>query len=291
MGSGRTVETLDRTGGFSVDVVRRRLLETTQHTLNITRDLDSIKPGGDGFRDSVRVRLLHASVRRRIMQMAETDPSYYDVAALGVPINDLDCIGTINTFSATVIFVGLPRQGIFPRAQETTDYLALWRYVAYLMGTPHAWLTTPESALRMTESLLAAEIRPTAASARLAGNIVAGLRGTPPTYASGAFLRAQTHWLVGRELADALAVPRPGPGYFALVAGQCLLFMFASYVNRSVGFLDERNIKVSKQAHKPSFNLVRFIPFISVFRPCLRVTRGLCLLEEFHFNSYHPKVR
>ncbi|KAI1769637.1 hypothetical protein GGR53DRAFT_473415 [Hypoxylon sp. FL1150] len=245
MGSGRTVETLDRTGGFGVDVVRRRLLETTQHTLNITRDLDSIKPGGNGFKDSIRVRVLHASVRARIMQMASQDRSYYDMATFGIPINDLDCIGTINAFSATVVFLGLPRQGIFPREQEIADYLALWRYVAYLMGTPHAWLATPVSARRMTESLLAAEIRPTAASARLAGNIIAGLQGQPPTYASSEYLAAQAYWLNGRELAEALAVPRPGLYYFALVAGQCLVFMFFSYVNRSVAYLDERNIKVS----------------------------------------------
>lgn len=55
MGSARTVETLDRTGGFDVKVVRRRLLETTQYTLNVHRDLKSIQPGGDGFVNSVRL--------------------------------------------------------------------------------------------------------------------------------------------------------------------------------------------------------------------------------------------
>ncbi|XXG97179.1 hypothetical protein Hte_003474 [Hypoxylon texense] len=248
MGSGRTVETLGRTGGFDVNVVRRRLLETTQHTLNVTRDLASIQPGGDGFKDSVRVRLLHASVRRRIMQMAEADPTYYDIRKLGVPINDLDCIGTINTFSATLVWMGLPRQGIWLRQQEITDYLALWRYVAYLMGAPHAWLAAQDSARRMTESLLVAEIQPTDASARLANNILDGLEGQPPTYASREFLCAQTHWLNGRGLAQALGVPRPSPFYFALVIGQCLLFMAMSYVNRSVGYLDERNIKLVRKA-------------------------------------------
>ncbi|KAI1210300.1 uncharacterized protein F4807DRAFT_459677 [Annulohypoxylon truncatum] len=248
MGSGRTVETLDRTGGFGADVVRRRLLETTQHTLNITRDLASIKPGGDGFVDSIRVRLLHATVRRRVMRMASSRPGYYDTQALGVPINDLDCIGTVNAFSATVLWMGLPRQGIYPRRREIADYLALWRYVAYLMGTPHDWLSTPESARRMMESLLVAEIQPTRASANLANNIITGLQGQPPTYASRGFMCAQTHWLNGRELSEALAIDRPSLWYFALVLGQCVMFMALSYVNRSIGYLDERNIKLVRKA-------------------------------------------
>lgn len=58
MAVGRAVETLDRTGGFNVKAVRHRLLETTQHTINVHRDLKSIQPGGDGFVDSVRIRLV-----------------------------------------------------------------------------------------------------------------------------------------------------------------------------------------------------------------------------------------
>ncbi|KAH9908138.1 hypothetical protein F4778DRAFT_720443 [Xylariomycetidae sp. FL2044] len=247
LGSGRTVETLDRTGGFGVNVVRRRLLETTQHTLNVTRDLESIKPGGDGFVNSVRVRLLHTAVRRRIMQMAEQRPGYYDVRKYGVPVNDLDSIGTINTFSATVIWMGLPRQGIWLRRQEILDYLALWRYIAYLMGTPHDWMATPESAKRMMESMLVSEIKPTKASANLANNIITGLQAQAPTYSSREFMCAQTYWLNGRDLAEALDIDRPNPYYFALVLGQCILFMTMGYINRSISYLDERNINLVRK--------------------------------------------
>ncbi|KAI1506506.1 hypothetical protein F5X99DRAFT_364473 [Biscogniauxia marginata] len=248
MGSGRTVETLDRTGGFGVNVVRRRLLETTQHILNATRDLESIKPGGDGFVNSVQVRLLHAAVRRRIMQMSEHRPDYYDVGKYGVPINDLDSLGTINTFSAAVIWLGLPRQGIWLRNQEIADYLALWRYIAYLVGAPHDWMSTPESAKCMMGSLLVSEIRPTRASATLANNIIAGLQGQAPTYASREYMCAETYWLNGRELSEALGIERPRLYYSALVLGQCILYMAICYVNRSVRYLDERNIDLVRKA-------------------------------------------
>ncbi|KAI1825375.1 hypothetical protein F4861DRAFT_547695 [Xylaria intraflava] len=247
MGSSRVVETLDRTGGFGAKVVRRRLLETTQHTLNVHRDLKSIQPGGDGFVDSVRVRLLHTNIRRRIMQMASHKPEYYNVAEYGVPINDLDCIGTINTFSATIIWMGLPRQGIYMREREILDYLALWRYVAYLMGAPHDWLATPTSARCMMQSLSFSEIRPSTASATLANNIITGLKDQPPTYASRRFMSAQTYWLNGSDLSEGLDIERPGLYHSSLILGQCFFFMATAYINRSISFLDNRNINLSRK--------------------------------------------
>ncbi|KAI1364229.1 hypothetical protein F5Y08DRAFT_307483, partial [Xylaria arbuscula] len=269
MGSARTVETLDRTGGFDVKVVRRRLLETTQHTLNVHRDLKSIKPGGDGFVNSVRVRLLHSSVRRRILEMASQRPSYYNTSSYGMPINDLDSIGTINTFSATLIWMGLPRQGIYMRSQEILDYLALWRYVAYLMGSPHDWMATPEPARAMMESLVVSEIRPSKASANLANNIISGLENRPPTYASREFICAQTYWLNGRDLAAALEIERPSVYYSALIFGQCLFFATLGYVNRSFSWLDERNIRVSSNHPIP------FHPFTSLHFPPLHNAHAL----------------
>jgi hypothetical protein len=195
--------------------------------------------------NSVRVRLLHTAVRRRIMQMASQRPEYYSIDEYGVPINDLDSVGTINTFSTTLIWLGLPRQGIYMRRQEILDYLALWRYVAYIMGAPHEWMATPESAKAMMESLLISEIRPSAVSANLANNIITGLKDCPPTYASREFMCAQTYWLNGRDLSEKLEVDRPSLYYSSLVLGQCLFFITVCYVNRSISYLDSRNINVT----------------------------------------------
>jgi hypothetical protein len=119
MGANRVVETLARTGGFGVKVARHRMYETTQHILQVTKSLDSIKPGGAGHASSIRVRLLHAAVRRRILKLSHERPEYFDVEKLGVPINDLDSIATIGTFSTVLTWLGFPR----PRymAPETGD--------------------------------------------------------------------------------------------------------------------------------------------------------------------------
>lgn len=247
MGAARVTEVLARTGGFSPKVAKARMYETTQHILQVTRSLESIKPGGAGHASTIRVRLLHAAVRRRILTLAKQKPNYYSVESLGVPINDLDSIGTISTFSATLIWLGFPRQGIFLRHQEILDYLAVWRLVAHYIGTPTSYFSTPEAAKSIMESLLISEIRPSETSRILANNIILSLQGQPPSYVSRDFLNASARWLNGDELADALGLGKPGAYYNALVAGQCIFFMFVCYTYRSIPFLDRKKIEVSWQ--------------------------------------------
>ena len=244
-GANRVVEVLARTGGFSTKVARHRLFETTQHILQCTNSLESIQPGGAGHISSIRVRLLHAAVRQRIMKLAQQRPDYYDVEKLGIPINDLDCIATIGTFSATLIWLSLPRQGIWMRDQEVIDYIALFRYIAYLTGTPTDHFETPEKARAVMESLLMNEINPSQTSKVLASNIIRCLEGQPPGWASKSFLEVNSRWLNGNELCDALGLGRPSIYYWALMAGQCIFFMTICYVYRSIPALDKRKIAVS----------------------------------------------
>ncbi|KAL8953886.1 MAG: hypothetical protein Q9222_000260 [Ikaeria aurantiellina] len=165
-GAARVVETLSRTGGFSTHVARRRLFETTQHILQCTKDLSSIQPGGPGHASTIRVRLLHAAVRQRIVKLARKKPDYYDVEKFGVPINDLDS------------------------TEEIEDYIALFRYIAYLTGTPNEYFESPARAKTVMETLLRDEIQPSATSRILANNILSCLEDQPPTFASRPFLEA-----------------------------------------------------------------------------------------------------
>ena len=213
-------------------------------TLQVTRSIDSIKPGGEGFASSIRVRLLHAAVRNRIVKLATDHPTYYDIKKNGIPINDLDSIGTIGTFSATLIWIALPRQGLFLRQQEIADYLALWRYIAYLVGTPTDHFSTPTKARRIMESLLLYEIDPTPTGQVLAGNVIASLMNQAPQYPSRGFLEATARWLNGNELCDRLGLGKPSFYYKVLVAGQCLFFMIMCYPHRYIPYLDKRKVQV-----------------------------------------------
>ncbi|KAF1811221.1 hypothetical protein P152DRAFT_459625 [Eremomyces bilateralis CBS 781.70] len=246
MGAARVVETLARTGGFSTKVARHRLLETTQHILQSTQSLDAIQPGGVGFASSVRVRLLHSAVRERIMKMAAQRPDYFDLENWGVPINDIDQAGTIGTFCSTLVFVSLPRQGIYPSDQESKDYIALWRYIGYILGAPTDFFETPSKARAIMESLLLYEVQPSDMSKVMANNIIKCLQDQPPTYSSGDMLTVSARWMNGRELSDQLGLANPSYYYWALMAGQCLFFMALDYSHRMIPWLDRRKIQASR---------------------------------------------
>lgn len=240
----RVVETLARTGGFGAKVVRRRLLETLQHVLQISSSADGMKPGGEGNVSSVRVRLLHSFVRLKILSLAEQKPEYYDLQKYGIPVSDLDCIGTINTFCSSVAWLGLPRQGIFLSEQEIEDYIALWRLVAYYMGTPTEPFENTSKARAMMESLLISEIDPTEIGKVLAKNIILGLENTAPAYASKEFMEAMSRLLNGEQLADELEIPRSSLYYRSLIWGYCFWVMGISYIIPRIHFLDRIMITV-----------------------------------------------
>ncbi|KAE9988385.1 hypothetical protein EG328_011145 [Venturia inaequalis] len=248
MGAARVAETLARTGGFSTKVARRRLYETTQHILQCTKSLESIQPGGDGWASTIRVRLLHAAVRARIMSLQKTRPEYYNTEEWGIPINDLDSIATIGTFSSTLIWLSLPRQGIYLRHQEILDYLALWRYVGYLIGSPTDPFSTPEKAKKTIESLLYHEIRPSDTSKILANNIIRSLENRPPIFASPDMLIASARWLNGNDLCDALGLMQPSLYYSFLMAGQCTFYMVMCYAYRYIPYLDRKKINFLRRA-------------------------------------------
>lgn len=246
MGAARVVETLARTGGFNTKVARRRLFETTQHILQCTRSLEGIKPGGEGHASSVRVRLLHAAVRQRILKLAETKPSYFNVKEWGIPVNDLDQIATIGTFSSSLIWLSFPRQGIFLGHQEIEDYLALWRYIAYILGTPDTFFTTIPKAKAIMESLFHNEVHPSEMSRTMANNIILSLKETPPTFVSADMLTASARWLNGNDLSDALGLKQVSLYYWALMAGQCLFFAVYCYMNRLVPAWDRDHVRRAK---------------------------------------------
>lgn len=186
-------------------------------------------------------------MRQRILKLAEQRPSYFNVKEWGIPINDLDQIGTIGTFSATLIWLSLPRQGIFLRHQEIEDYLALWRYIGYLMGTPDEWLSSTEKAKKVMESLLYYEVNPSEMSKTMANNIIYCLKEEPPIYASADMLTASARWLNGNELCDRLGLRRPSAYYWFLMAGQCLFFMFYCYTYRVIPSWDKPRIERLKK--------------------------------------------
>jgi len=93
----------------------------------------SLRPGGKGWEAALRVRVLHAKVRRALLQSKKAG-SGWDVERDGIPINQEDLAATLLAFSVNVL-LGIETVAGRPLPEsEQRDYLALWRYLGWLLG-------------------------------------------------------------------------------------------------------------------------------------------------------------
>ena len=121
----------------------RRLKQNNRHMIEI------FMPGGlrreaDGWKLSVRVRLIHAQVRHLLNESGE-----WDDEAWGVPISAAHVGFAITAFSARLL-MHLKSLGAVFDEDERRSFMAIWRYSGYLMGIPETILyENEEDALRL----------------------------------------------------------------------------------------------------------------------------------------------
>ena len=121
----------------------RRLKQNNRHMIEI------FMPGGlrreaDGWKLSVRVRLIHAQVRHLLNESGE-----WDHEAWGVPISAAHVGFAITAFSARLL-MHLKSLGAVFDEDERRSFMAIWRYSGYLMGIPETILyENEEDALRL----------------------------------------------------------------------------------------------------------------------------------------------
>ncbi|WP_445168851.1 oxygenase MpaB family protein [Mycolicibacterium sp. Dal123E01] len=101
--------------------------------------LATVTPGGlhrhgAGFARTVKVRLIHAHVRRHLLQ-----DGAWRTDEWGVPINQADMAYTVVTFSA-IPLRAMRRLGVRYSPTELSAIYRLWRYMGYLMGVEEALL-------------------------------------------------------------------------------------------------------------------------------------------------------
>ena len=122
------VQVLHRTA-YLAKRPNRRLFETAQFIVDVMSP-GGLDARGRGLRTAQKVRLMHAAIRHLIL----TDRSNaWDTAALGVPINQEDLLGTLMTFS-WIILDGLSRLGVRLTTAEQQAYFDTWMVVGALMG-------------------------------------------------------------------------------------------------------------------------------------------------------------
>jgi hypothetical protein len=187
----------------------RRLAETSRFVQAVSRR-GGMRRDAEGFKIAVRVRLMHAAVRRALRR----DDAWRE-SDWGVPINQADMAATVLLFSM-VLHDGLAKLGMVPTAAEREDLLHLWRYVGFVLGVSEElrFATLAEARafsdlVTLTQAppdgdsraLARALIESPVAGARTAKARRFALRTRPVAY-------ALSRHLVGDELADALGYPR-----------------------------------------------------------------------------------
>jgi len=113
-------------GRFAKDGARR-LAETSRFVQALSLP-GGLRRGAEGYRAMIKVRLMHAAVRRWLTRSPD-----WHAADWGAPINQVDMAGTALLFSLAVL-EGLDRLGYRTSAAEREDLLHLWRYGAHLLG-------------------------------------------------------------------------------------------------------------------------------------------------------------
>lgn len=140
-------------GGNKPLVFSGRLKETAARRLNETaRFVQAVcRPGGmkpfqEGWQITLKVRLIHAQVRKMILASGR-----WDSAAWGLPANQHDLAGTTLLFSASIID-GLRKLGMQISSAEADSYIHLWRWVGRTIGVDQDVLPASEAeAMRLAD--------------------------------------------------------------------------------------------------------------------------------------------
>ena len=194
----------------------RRLAETARFVAAVS------EPGGlfrrdAGYTITVKVRLMHAQVRRLLQQSGR-----WDSARWSAPINQHDMLATILLFSQ-VFLDGLRLLGLHVDRHEGDDFIHLWRVIGWLIGVDEVLLPDDEiSARTASETIYLTQGPPDVDSRELVAALLNALAQTAHTPAQQRQARVRMHitrqlcrHLLGNPLADALEVPRERPALAA----------------------------------------------------------------------------
>ena len=192
---------LSRTGRIERDTIPR-LYETGA----MVRDLlleDQARPGGLGHTALLKVRLLHAHVRRFIRK----SPTW-DSKSWGEAVNQMDMVGTLLMFSL-VLARGLQSLGVALTEEEKDSWNHLWRYAGFMLGVDaDATFTNVSEEIALHALIAEHHYRPDEISRSLCFAVLDGLSGEPPFFLPRQALYALTRRLLGDAVADQFGLPR-----------------------------------------------------------------------------------
>jgi len=135
---GGPPDLLVKTGLLAGAGALRRMGETVHWSTAVTEH-DGMRRGGEGFKLTVHVRLMHALVNHQYEINGK-----WDIDQWGLPINQADQGWTLGLFSS-ILLRGLRRLGVRVTPDDSKAVMHLWKYVGWLMGVDDDFLRDNES--------------------------------------------------------------------------------------------------------------------------------------------------
>jgi hypothetical protein len=188
---------------------KRRLDETARFVQAVSRP-GGMRPFSDGWQITLKVRLIHAQVRRMLLKSNRWDSTKW-----GHPVNQHDMAGTVLLFSVAILD-GLRKLGMNIEHHEAEHFVHLWRWVGRLIGVDEDVLPGSEAeALRLADLISLTMGDPDQDSRDLTRCLFEAAYDGCTTRAqikqaerNVMFGRLVCRELIGDELADKLAVPK-----------------------------------------------------------------------------------
>jgi hypothetical protein len=206
--ASRPGKTLVATGNLR-SAAPRRLVETASWWLDITEP-KALTRFGTGFKNTLRVRILHAQVRAAMVRRPGWDYEAWDH-----PLNQVQTVGTLTLFSLAFL-VGTHELGVRHTTREREAVVHMWRYIGYLQGiVPELVPTTEADTWRLFWLEAVTEFIPDEDSLRLA-RALADTFGPPEGenpasrlihWAVSNYTGSYSRLVLGRRNADFLELP------------------------------------------------------------------------------------
>lgn len=172
--------------------VLRRLFETATMVRDVL-ETDALRPGNSGWRAVLRVRIMHALVRRSILRSGKWNHEQQ-------PINQLE-LGQTGTLFGFVVVNGLERLGVPVSPEEKESYHHLWRYANWLQGVPEVLQPTSFAhEARLHAELAHFNYFPDGNSMTLVESLFSALDMQAPFFMPAPMLKAFTGFLLDKEL-------------------------------------------------------------------------------------------
>lgn len=241
------------TGTVTSDQALRRIRHNTHHFYEIMLP-GSLEPGADGWKLSLRIRLVHAQVRRRIRQSGK-----WDEALRGPPISAAHLALASANFSASILR-DATRLGAILTPAARRGYMAIWYSASRLIGVPEDLLfhADERTTRRFADAAHASEPRPGPESIEISHalvNAIPAMAGeTDPETASALAARTfrVSRALLGDRLADQLRFPR------SRTAGLLPLMRFERHLRTATHWLSPTR-RAAFQAERTAFLLERAV--------------------------------